>query len=45
MHIVHKYKLTGDYGAVIGILFDRKNGGNQQNQFIEGLKFDLTVEG
>jgi len=45
MDIVHKYKQTGDYGAVLGIFFDRKNGGNESSPFIESLKFDQTVEG
>ena len=41
LHIVHKYKDTegclacGDFGAVIGIMFDRQKGGNYHNFFLE----------
>ena len=45
MHIVHKYKKTGELGAVLGFFFDRKAGGNLPNSLIESLKFDQTVEG
>jgi carbonic anhydrase len=45
MHIVHKYKGTGELGAVLGFFFDRKAGGNVANPLIESLKFDQTVEG
>ena len=45
MHIVHKYKKTGELGAVLGFFFDRKAGGNATNPLIESLKFAQTVEG
>ena len=45
MHIVHKYKKTGELGAVLGFFFDRKAGGNIANPLIESLKFAQTVEG
>jgi carbonic anhydrase len=45
MHIVHKYKKTGELGAVLGFFFDRKAGGNVANPLIESLKFAQTVEG
>jgi len=45
MHIVHKYKKTGDLGAVLGFFFDRKAGGNETNKLIDSLDFAQTVEG
>jgi carbonic anhydrase len=45
MHIVHKYKKTGELGAVLGFFFDRKAGGNIANPLIESIKFSQTVEG
>ena len=37
VHFVHVYQTTSDtetYGAVLGILFDRHHGGNEENPFI-----------
>lgn len=35
VHFVHKYKDTGDLGAVIGVFFDTSVGGDTDNFFIE----------
>ena len=41
MHIVHQYKGTnGQLGAVIGVFFDRGDGGEWDNPFIKSLDFD-----
>jgi carbonic anhydrase len=45
MQIVHKYKESFKLGAVLGIFFDRKAGGNTPNPFIESVKFSSTVSG
>jgi len=46
LHVVHKYKDTAaSLGAVIGIFFDRKAGGNYDNDIISSLDFDKTVKG
>jgi carbonic anhydrase len=34
MHIVHKYKDSGNLGAVVGVFFDTIDGGPKENQFI-----------
>ena len=44
VHLVHQYKGTnGQLGAVIGIFFDRGDGGEYDNDFIASLNFDKAV--
>jgi len=46
LHVVHKYKdTTASLGAVIGIFFDRAEGGDYDNDFITSLKFGDTEKG
>ena len=42
MHIVHKYKDSGDLGAVVGIFFDTIVGGPTNNQFIAEIAPELA---
>jgi len=37
MHIVHKYKDSGNLGAVVGVFFDTIHGGPKENQFIADI--------
>lgn len=46
LHIVHHYKdEPTQLGAVLGIFFDRKAGGNKANPLLESLQFDKTIDG
>ena len=45
LHIVHYYKgQPSQLGAVIGIFFDRKAGGNYANPLLSSLNFSNTTE-
>ena len=37
VHFVHLYKESGDLGAVIGIFFDKEEGGDYESEFLNNL--------
>jgi len=40
MHMVYKSKANPDKLAVVGVFFDREEGGDKENEFIKSLKID-----
>ena len=44
LHIVHVDKHTKELGAVLAVIFDRKEGGSRTNKFIASLSPELIGE-